>query len=86
MAGQYRDGIEFAKRAIAESPSLTPAHRILVVNYALAGEIDAAKAALQVLLQVQRGVTPEWIREWILFVRPEDRQKYLEGFRLAGFE
>jgi TolB-like protein/Tfp pilus assembly protein PilF len=86
VAGQYRDGIEFAKRAIAESPSLSPAYRILVVNCALANEIDAAKAALQEMLQVQRGVTPGWIKEWALFARPEDRQKYLEGFRLAGFE
>jgi len=65
---------------------LSPAHRILVVNCALAGEVDAAKAALEKLLQVQRGVTPGWIKEWVLFARPKDRQKYLEGFRLAGFE
>ncbi len=86
VAGQYREGIEFANKAIAESPSLSPAHRILVVNHALAGEIDASKSALTELIRVQPDLTPGWIREWVLFTRTEDRKKYLEGFRLAGFE
>ena len=86
VEGRYRDGIEFAKQAIAESPGLTPAYRILVVNYALAGEIDASKSTLETLKRVQPNITPNWIKEWVLFTRPEDRQNYLEGFRLAGFE
>jgi TolB-like protein len=85
IAGRYRDGIEFARKAITESPSLTPAYRILVVNYALAGEIDASKSALKDLKRVQSDLTPGWIKEWMLFTRAEDQRRYLDGFHLAGF-
>lgn len=86
VAGRYNAGAVFAQKAIAESPSLTPAHRILVVNYALAGDIGASKRALEELKRAQTDITPSWIRDWVLFTQPHDRQKYLEGFRLAGFE
>jgi len=35
--GRYHDGIEFARKAILENPSSTPAYRQLVINCALAG-------------------------------------------------
>jgi TolB-like protein len=85
VAGRYCEGIAFARKAIAESASLTPAYRILVVNYALAGKISESKLALEDLKRVQPNVTPSWIKEWVLFTRAEDRRKYLEAFHLAGF-
>jgi TolB-like protein/Flp pilus assembly protein TadD len=55
VAGRYREGIAFAHRAILESPNLTPAYRSLIVNCALAGEIEEARAALCTL----RALVPE---------------------------
>lgn len=85
IAGRYRDGIDFARKAIAESPSLAPAYRMLVVNCALAGELDEARAALQTVKRLSPDVSLKWIEDVAPF-RPEDRQRYSEGFRLAGLE
>jgi tetratricopeptide (TPR) repeat protein len=86
IAGRYREGIGFARKAIIESPNLTPAYRALVLNCALAGEIDEAKAALQTLKRFVPDISLQWIREVVPYVRAEDRQRYLEGFQLAGLE
>ena len=86
ITGRYREGIGFARKAIIESPNLTPAYRALVLNCALAGEIDEARAALQTLKGLVPDISLQWIREVVPYVRAEDRERYLEGFRLAGLE
>jgi TolB-like protein/DNA-binding SARP family transcriptional activator/Tfp pilus assembly protein PilF len=84
VADRYREGIAFARRALAENPSSTPGSRQLVINCALAGEIEEAKSALQIVKRLQPDISLQWIEEWAPFVRAEDRWKYAEGFRLAG--
>ena len=86
IAGRYRDGIDFARKAILESPNLTPAYRTLVVNCALAGEIEDARAALQTLKGLLPHISLKSIKEVMPYVRTEDQQRYVEGFRLAGLE
>jgi TolB-like protein/cytochrome c-type biogenesis protein CcmH/NrfG len=85
-AGRYCDGIEFARKAIIESPNLTPAYRLLVMNCALAGEIEEARAALQSLKRLVPEFSQKWIEEVSPWVRDEDRQRHIEAFRLAGLE
>jgi adenylate cyclase len=86
VAGRYRDGIEFARKAIIESPSLVPAYRILVINCALAGEIDEARTALQILKHLQPDISLKWAKEAWPWVRDEEKRRYVEGLRLAGLE
>jgi tetratricopeptide (TPR) repeat protein len=86
VAGRYRDGIGFSRKAISESPNLTPAYRALVVNCALAGEIEDAKTALQALKGLVPDITLKWVNEEIPYVRDDERQRYAEAFRLAGLE
>lgn len=86
IAGRYRDGIDFARKAILESPNLTPAYRTLVVNCALAGEIDEARAGLRMLKTLIPHISVKWIEEVMPYVRTEDQRRYVEGFRLAGLE
>jgi TolB-like protein/Tfp pilus assembly protein PilF len=88
IAGRYREGIDFARKAIIESPNLTPAYRALVINCALAGEIEEAAAALRTLKGLVPNISLKCIedREIVPYVRAEDRQRYVEGFRLAGLE
>jgi TolB-like protein/Tfp pilus assembly protein PilF len=86
IAGRYRDGIGFARKAILESPNLTPAYRTLVVNCALAGEIDEARAGLRTLKTLIPHISVKWIEEVMPYVRTEDQRRYVEGFRLAGLE
>jgi adenylate cyclase len=86
IGGQYRDGIDFARKAIIESPSSTPAYRQLIINSALAGEIGEARSALQTLKRLQPGVSLQWVEQWLPFVGSDERRKYIEGLRLAGLE
>ena len=85
-AGRYCAGIEFARKAIIESPNLAPAHRLLVMNCALAGEIEEARAALQSLKRLVPEFSRKWIEEASPWVLDEDRQRHIEAFRLAGLE
>jgi adenylate cyclase len=86
VADRYREGIVFARRALAENPCSTPGCRQLVINCALAGQVEDARAALQIVKRLQPDVSLRWITEWVPFVRAEDRRKYVEGFRLAGLD
>jgi len=86
IAGRYREGIDFARKAIIESPNLTPAYRSLIVNCALGGEIDSAKATLRTLQGLAPDISLKWIKEVMPFVRADDQQRWVEGFRLAGLK
>jgi TolB-like protein/Tfp pilus assembly protein PilF len=87
VGGRYREGIRFARNAIIESPNLIPAYRMLILNCALAGEIEEARAALQTLKGLVPDISLAWVKEMTTpYVRTEDQQRYIEGFRLAGLE
>ncbi|MBV9953966.1 MAG: winged helix-turn-helix domain-containing protein [Pseudolabrys sp.] len=84
---RYREGSEYARRAIIESPNLSAAWRPLVVNCALGGELEEAVKALGLLKQrFLPHLTLKWIDDELPYVRAGDRQRYLEGFRLAGLD
>jgi TolB-like protein/class 3 adenylate cyclase/Flp pilus assembly protein TadD len=83
IGGRYHEGIEFAQNAILEGPGRIHSHRMLVVNLALAGRIDDARAALAVLKKLQPDFSLEWVEN---YRREEDRRRWIEGFRLAGSE
>jgi tetratricopeptide (TPR) repeat protein len=86
VSSQYRDSIEYARKAIAESPNLVPAHRMLVISSALAGEVEQAKLALQVLKHLAPEISLKRAEQMTPMVRDLDRRKYLEGLRLAGLK
>jgi adenylate cyclase len=86
VSGQYRDSIEYARKAIAESPNLVPAHRMLVISSALAGEVEEAKLALQVLKRLAPEISLKRAEQMTPMVRVPDRSRYLEGLRLAGLK
>ena len=85
-AEQHRDAVSCARKSILDSPGIVTGYRMLVVNCALIGEIDEARAALAILKRLQPDVSLRWIAESVLFTRERDRQNYIEGFRLAGLE
>jgi hypothetical protein len=82
---RYRDGIDFARKAVRQSPHTTGAHHLIVVNSALAGEVEAARAALQSLKSLEPDLSLQTL-DMAVYVREEDRRRYFEAFRLAGLE
>ena len=83
---KHKEASAFARKSILESPGIVTGYRQLVVNCALAGDIDEARAALLILKDLQPELSLKWIEEWQPYRRESDRQKYIEGFRLAGLE
>jgi tetratricopeptide (TPR) repeat protein len=84
--GKHKEASTFARKSILESPGIVTGYRQLIVNCALAGEIDEARAALRILKDLQPELSLKWIEEWQPYKRERDRQKFIEGFRLAGLE
>jgi adenylate cyclase len=85
-ARQYVDAIDCARKAVLESPGIVTGHRMLVANCALAGDIDEARKALEVVKRLQPDVSLKWIVEYAPFASPRQREDYIEAFRLAGLE
>jgi adenylate cyclase len=84
--GKHREAIDFARKAVLESPGIVTGYRQLVVNCALVGEMEEARAAFWTLKHLQPDISPRWIEEWVPYLRAEDRGKFIEGFRLAGLK
>jgi TolB-like protein len=84
--GRHRDALGCARKAVQEAPSRVSAHRQIVVNSALLGQLDEAKRALEDLKRLQPDLTLAWINEWNPYMDLELRQKLVRGFALAGLE
>jgi tetratricopeptide (TPR) repeat protein len=82
---RYRDGIDFARKAIRQSPDTVGAHHLVVVNSALAGQVAEAEVALQTLKRLEPDLSLETL-DVAVYARNEDRRRYREAFRLAGLE
>jgi len=84
VADRYRDGISFARKAIALSPRQTSAYRQLVLNHAFAGDREDAAAALAAVRTLAPDI-PLWLRQQeSRWSSRQDHQKYVDAFRLAG--
>jgi adenylate cyclase len=82
---RYRDGIDFAKKAVRQSPDTAGAHHLIVVNSALAGEVADAKVALQTLKRLEPDLSLENL-DVAVYARDGDRRRYRDAFRLAGLQ
>jgi tetratricopeptide (TPR) repeat protein len=86
VMGRHRDALDCAQKAMQKAPGRVSAHRQIVVNTALLGQLDEAKRALEVLKRLHPDLTLAWINEWNPYVDPGARQNLVRGFVLAGLE
>jgi len=86
FAGEHREAVVFARKSVLDSPGIVTAYRHLVVNCALVGELDEARAALNILKRLQPEISVAWIEKWLPYRSANDRRKFIEAFRLAGLE
>src|SRR5712672_1681387 len=80
----YDEAIRLARVAIRLRGDYAGAHRVLTAAAGMAGQIEAAMAALQELRRVQPNISLAWIANQVPIKRDADREHYLEGFRRAG--
>ena len=65
---------------IQDDPSFPIAYQILAACYAHMGRLDEARAIVAKL----RAITPQVMQTHLPFRRPEDRELFLSGLRLAA--
>jgi TolB-like protein len=80
----YTEAMRLAREAIRQRGDFVGAHRVLTAAAAMAGEADAATAALHDLRRAQPNVSLGWIAAQMPIQHDADREHYLEGFRRAG--
>jgi len=82
----YEDAMRLARESIRQRGDFVGGHRVLTAAAAMAGQADAAAAALHELRRVQPNISMAWLAHQMPFQNDADRKHYLEGFRRAGLD
>jgi TolB-like protein/cytochrome c-type biogenesis protein CcmH/NrfG len=80
----YEEAIRLSREGIRLRGDFVGAHRVLTAAAAMAGQIDAAKAALQELQRAQPNVSLDWLASQMPIKEDAEREHYLAAFRRAG--
>lgn len=84
VAGRYDEGTSWAVKALQVKPNFQPSMRLLIVNTALAGQVEDARRSLNVAVSLDPAMRISNLKDRIGPFRPEDAKRYGEGLRLAG--
>jgi hypothetical protein len=82
----YSEGVEFAQRAILETPSSPTAYRCLVMNLASEGKVELAQRGLRTLRRLLPEISQSWIKQNAVWASHETMKRYAEAFRAAGLK
>jgi tetratricopeptide (TPR) repeat protein len=86
LLGEYEEAVLCAQSAVQESPRAARARHRLACALAHLGEIDQAREALAESRQQLPDISQAYVDTTHPFVRPEDRARFIEGLRKAGWE
>jgi len=81
---RFDEALKWAKQSFARTPEDPLSMRTLASAYARAGQLDEARRLMSRALQKAPEMTLGAVQRLIALRRPEDREQYLEGARLAG--
>jgi adenylate cyclase len=85
LAGRYGDGSLWAKIAVQQNPDYVGAHRTLMACHAMAGRVEEARQAWAVARQIDPTQSISTVMNRLrLRWRPQDVQRYKDGYRIAG--
>jgi TolB-like protein len=82
----YRKGIDFARKALARSPNLPNAPRLLLVNLALDGRFDEANRTLPLVRRTTPDLSRLWVKQHSYWATEGIRRRFTEAFRIAGLK
>ncbi|MBN9023957.1 MAG: hypothetical protein J0H08_18125, partial [Rhizobiales bacterium] len=83
-AGRPVEAVEWAQRAIREKVGMTWAYRDLAAFHGAAGDIPAAREALDKFVSVRPDVTLSGLADALRFMEAGTLSRYLDGLRAAG--
>ena len=84
FCGRYEKSLHWFDMTLRHSPRWQGTRRLFIACLALAGQIDAAKAAFELARQDDPTLRISTIRERFPLRRDEDLARIVEGYRLAG--
>lgn len=84
VAGRDAEALCWARKALSERERVPAALRLVAAAHAQLNDKDAARAALDDVLDVTPQVTIGRIKSVFHFKRPEDLDRYVDGLRRAG--
>jgi Flp pilus assembly protein TadD len=87
LAGRYADGSLWAKIAVQQNPDYVGAHRTLMACHAMAGRVEEARQAWAVARQIDptQSISNSIVMKRLrLRWRPQDVQRYMDAYRIAG--
>src|SRR6516164_7817834 len=82
----YDEAMRPAREAIRQRSDFVGAHRVLTAAAGMAGDTEAAAAALQELRRAQPNISLAWITNEMPIMQDEELEHYLEAFRRAGLD
>lgn len=85
-ANRDEEARHLAYETIKLRPEMVGAWRMVLVTSALMGDLEEAKRALSEVKRLQPTISLDWARKYGPWVRPQDLERYVEGFRLAGLK
>jgi adenylate cyclase len=83
IAKRYDQAAQWQEKGFIAKPSATWVHRTLAPSYALAGDVDRARASVRELVKNYPGITISDILEAMAFSK-EAMSRFAEGLRKAG--
>jgi DNA-binding SARP family transcriptional activator len=84
IEGDYEQVITFGTRVIKANPEFTAGYKPVIAALGLLGRIDEARPYLETLVKLEPNFTVAHFREVYPLRNDNDRERYMEGLRLAG--
>jgi DNA-binding SARP family transcriptional activator len=82
--GDYEDAVVVGRRAVKANPHFSNAYKPLIASLGHLGRQDEASPYVEKLLSLEPNFTVAHFGKVYPCKRPEDRERYMEGLRLAG--
>lgn len=80
----YSEAIQLEQRAVQLRPQFATAWRTLAAAAGLAGEQEVGQAAIARSLSLQPNLSLAWVEQFHPIVKPELRDRYIEGLHRSG--
>ena len=82
--GRFGEAFDMAEAAMGERPNIMLPICIAVTSAAHAGRLDKAQGLLNQLRQLAPGISISYLGEVFSYLRADDLEQWIEGFRMAG--
>jgi tetratricopeptide (TPR) repeat protein len=82
--GDYERAVLVGRRTVEANPNYTAGYKPLIASLGHLGQRDEAQAYVRKLLSLEPNFTVERFGQVYSFKKASDRERYLEGLRLAG--